>query len=82
MSIITRPLILMILKMLKKHTRQYVHRIEITNIDEDECYSDQEKRVYHLILKRTIIKSKNLVKVKVSTNKVNISDGGSLLCIT
>ena len=48
-------------------------RIEITNIDEDECYTDQEKRVYHLIWKRTVASQMAPCKVKVATNKVNVS---------
>ena len=48
-------------------------RIEITNIDEEECYSDQEKRVYKLIWKRAVASQMAPCKVEVATNKVKVS---------
>ena len=48
-------------------------RIEITNIDEDDCYTDQEKRIYCLIWKRTVASQMAPCKVKVATNKVKVS---------
>ena len=48
-------------------------KISITNIDEDDCYTDPEKRVYRLIWKRAVASQMSPCKVEVATNKVKIS---------
>jgi len=48
-------------------------KININSIDEEECYTDQEKRIYKLIWKRTIASQMSHCKVMTATNKVKIS---------
>ena len=62
MTIIIKQVTRMIRKCSGGHEAIRPCRIEITNIDEDECYTDQEKRVYHLIWKRTVIVKWRLVR--------------------
>ena len=48
-------------------------KININSIDEEDCYTDQEKRIYKLIWKRTVASQMAHCKVSVATNKVKIS---------